>query len=135
MICVCVFISQDTSLPVCVFIWDIENNNHEEVEVSIMFTFQNSDGTPNEVSAGHFNESFTCKVGAHSATDNHVHEKRNSKNIGSSSEVTGVLLHHKHPTQPYTFGIAAKSIHQVQNFTCSALDEFDTHSISWVSIM
>lgn len=100
-----------------------------------MFTFQNSDGTPNEVSAGHFNESFTCKVGAHSATDNHVHEKRNSKNIGSSSEVTGVLLHHKHPTQPYTFGIAAKSIHQVQNFTCSALDEFDTHSISWVAIM
>ena len=106
-----VFISQDTSLPVCVFIWDIENNNDEEVEVSIMFTFQNSDGTPNEVSAGHFNESFTCKVGAHSSTDNHVHEKRNS------SEVTGVLLHHEHPTQPYTFGIAAKSIHQVQNFT------------------
>ncbi|XP_073242353.1 non-lysosomal glucosylceramidase-like isoform X1 [Porites lutea] len=103
---------KDTSLPVCVFIWDIENNNDEEVEVSIMFTFQNSDGTPNEVSAGHFNESFTCKVGAHSSTDNHVHEKRNSKNIGSSSEVTGVLLHHKHPTQPYTFGIAAKSIHQ-----------------------
>ena len=97
-----------------------------------MFTFQNSDGTPNEVSAGHFNESFTCKVGAHSSTDNHVHEKRNSKNIGISSEVTGVLLHHKHPTQPYTFGIAAKSIHQVQNFTMSysALDEFAAHSIS-----
>ena len=110
----CDFISQDTSLPVGVFIWEIDNNNDEEVEVSIMFTFQNSDGTPNEVSSGHYNEAFTCKVGGHSsAADNHVLEKRNSKFSGNSIEVTGVLLHHKHPTQSYTFGIAAKSNHQV----------------------
>lgn len=96
------------------FIWEVENNNEEEVEVSIMFTFQNSDGTPNEVSSGHYNEPFTCRLGGNSSTDNHVLDKRNSvKFSGGSTEVTGVLLHHKHPTQPYTFGIAAKAHHQV----------------------
>lgn len=102
---------KDTCLPVAVFVWQVENNNDEEVEVSIMFTFQNGDGTPNEVSSGHYNEAFTCKVGGHSSTENHVLEKRNSVK-SSGVEVTGVLLHHKHPTQPYTFGIAAKAHHQ-----------------------
>ena len=110
--CDCAFTSEDTCLPVAVFVWQVENNNDEEVEVSIMFTFQNGDGTPNEVSSGHYNEAFTCKVGGHSSTENHVLEKRNSVK-SSGVEVTGVLLHHKHPTQPYTFGIAAKAHHQV----------------------
>ena len=92
----------------------MENYNDEEVEVSIMFTFQNSDGTPSEVSSGHYNESFTCRLGSHSSAENHVLDKRHSvKGSHSATEVTGVLLHHKHPSQPYTFGIAAKSQHQV----------------------
>ena len=97
-------ILQDTSLPVAVFVWEVINNNDEEVEVSIMFSFQNSDGTPNEVSSGHYNQPFTCKIGSHSSKENHVLD-----------EVTGVLLHHQHPTQPYTFGIAAKAQHQVDS--------------------
>ena len=112
-----IIISQDTSLPVAVFVWEVENNNDEEVEVAIMFSFQNSDGTPNDVSCGHYNESFTCRLGSHSSGENNVLDKRNSfKGSVSSSEVTGVLLHHKHPSQPYTFGIAAKAQHQVFMF-------------------
>lgn len=58
------FFFQDTSLPVGLFIWTIENNNDEEVEVSIMFTFQNGDGSPNDTSSGHYNEPF-CSKGVH----------------------------------------------------------------------
>ena len=110
-------ISQDTSLPAAVFIWEVENNGDEEVEVAIMFTFQNSDGTLNEGSSGHYNESFTCKIGSHCAIENHSADKRNSVLTNASTEVTGVLLHHKHPTQPYTFGIAAKAQNQVEGLT------------------
>ena len=109
-------ILQDTSLPVAVFVWEVINNNDEEVEVSIMFTFQNSDGTPNEVSSGHYNQPFTCKIGSHSSKENHVLDEKNSVKFSScGSEVTGVLLHHQHTTQPYTFGIAAKAQHQVDS--------------------
>lgn len=112
MLCGC--INQDTSLPAAVFIWKVENNGDEEVEVAIMFTFQNSDGTLNEGSSGHYNESFTCKIGSHCAMEDQCADKSNSVLTNVSSEVTGVLLHHKHPTQPYTLGIAAKAQNQVK---------------------
>ena len=109
----CDLISQDTSLPVAVFVWEVENDNDEEVEVAIMFTFENSDGTPNEGLSGHYNEPFTCKIGSRCSMEDHSADKRNSVLTNASTEVTGVLLHHKHPTQPYTFGIAAKAQNQV----------------------
>lgn len=112
MLCGC--INQDTSLPAAVFIWEVENNADEEVEVAIMFTFQNSDGTLNEGSSGHYNESFSCKIGSHCAMEDQCADKSNSVLTNVSSEVTGVLLHHKHPTQPYTLGIAAKAQNQVK---------------------
>jgi len=58
------FFLQDTSLPVGVFVWTVENKNEEEVEVSIMFSFQNGDGSPNDTSSGHYNEPF-CSKGVH----------------------------------------------------------------------
>lgn len=133
IVIVSIIISQDTSLPVAVFVWEVENNNDEEVEVSIMFSFQNSDGTPNDVSCGHYNESFTCRLGSHSSGENNVLDKRNSfKGSVSSTEVTGVLLHHKHPSQPYTFGIAAKAQHQV--FMCKFICAFNLAEVNIVHI-
>lgn len=121
---------RDTSLPVAVFVWEVENNNDEEVEVSIMFTFQNSNGTVNEGSSGHYNEPFTCKIGSHCSVEDHSADKRNSVLTNTSCEVTGVLLHHKHPTQPYTFGIAAKAHNQAgkNSVTVTTKTAFDAHS-------
>ena len=104
---------QDTSLPVAVFVWSVENRNDEEVEISIMFTFQNGDGRGGQSgelqSGGHYNESFKCR-GVHST----VKVQDGTSDPGSAgcsqtSDVTGVLLHHQHPTQPYTLAIAAKA--------------------------
>lgn len=121
---------RDTSLPVAVFIWEVENNNDEEVEVSIMFTFQNSDGNVNEGLSGHYNEPFTCKIGSHCSMEDPSADKRNSVLTNTSCEVTGVLLHHNHPTQPYTFGIAAKAQNQAgkNSVTVTTKTAFDAQT-------
>ena len=88
--------------------WTVENNNDEEVEVSVMFTFENGDGTASDT-GGHYNEPFTCK-GVYSEVRNMT-----EKAATWTSDVTGVLLHHAHPTAPYTLAIAATSRHKVIN--------------------
>ncbi|XP_014112403.1 PREDICTED: non-lysosomal glucosylceramidase-like [Pseudopodoces humilis] len=50
---------QDSSLPVGVFIWEVENGRDEDVEVSIMFSLQNGTGAEGDRSGGHWNEPFT----------------------------------------------------------------------------
>eukprot|EP00794_Sanderia_malayensis_P009762 gene9762-10761_t len=52
---------KDTSLPVGMFVWTVENLGKEDIDVTIMFSFQNGDGGPHDSRGGHFNEGFTCK--------------------------------------------------------------------------
>ncbi|XP_031554727.1 non-lysosomal glucosylceramidase-like [Actinia tenebrosa] len=146
---------KDTSLPVGVFIWTIENNNDEEVEVAIMFSFQNGDGNPNDTSSGHYNEPFSskgvhCKVHLETKNDknpqtNHVttpnssgksplnprkHEDAKPSELSTTCDVTGVLLHHKHRSQPYTLAIAAKAKHKAGKsiVTVTTKSSFDSRT-------
>jgi non-lysosomal glucosylceramidase len=52
---------KESSYPVGVFDWNIENTGDTEIEVSIMFTFQNGTGTQNDRQGGHQNISFVEK--------------------------------------------------------------------------
>lgn len=70
-----------------VFIWEVENERDEDVEVCIMFSLQNGTGTKEDRSGGHWNEPFTF-------------EKEGER-------VAGVLLHHCTHVNPVTFAIAA----------------------------
>lgn len=79
---------QDSSLPVAVFIWEVENGNEEPVEVSIMFSMQNGMGAKEDKSGGHWNEPFALQEGG--------------------ERVAGVLLHHCTPTNPFTLAVAAR---------------------------
>lgn len=79
---------QDSSLPVAVFAWDIENKNDYALDVSIMFTMLNGSGHRDDKSGGHWNEPF------------HLEKEGES--------VSGVLLHHCTPVNPYTLCIAAR---------------------------
>ncbi|TNM93595.1 hypothetical protein fugu_001771 [Takifugu bimaculatus] len=80
--------NQDASLPVAVFVWDIENKNDYALDVSIMFTLLNGSGHADDKSGGHWNEPF-----------------RLEKN---GEAVSGVLLHHCTAVNPYTLCIAAR---------------------------
>lgn len=56
------------------FVWTVENKSDEEVEVSIMFSFQNGDGSSDEITSGHYNEPFSskgvhCKVNLHDSKE------------------------------------------------------------------
>ncbi|XP_043934461.1 non-lysosomal glucosylceramidase isoform X1 [Protopterus annectens] len=79
---------KDSSLPVSLFVWDVENQNDYDLEVAIMFTIQNGVGTKDDTQGGHWNEPFYV-------------EKKGEK-------VSGVLLHHCISVNPYTFGISVK---------------------------
>ncbi|XP_061468542.1 non-lysosomal glucosylceramidase [Rhineura floridana] len=78
---------QDTSLPVGVFLWEVESNSPEDVEVSIMFTFRNGMESKDDRSGGHWNEPFSLEKEGHC--------------------VRGVMLHHCTPVNPYTLAISA----------------------------
>lgn len=80
--------SQDSCLPVAVFVWDIENKNDYDLDVSIMFTMVNGSGHKDDKSGGHWNEPF------------HLEKE--------GEAVSGVLLHHCTTVNPYTLCIAAR---------------------------
>lgn len=80
--------SQDSSLPVAVLVWDIENKNEYDLEVSIMFTMVNGSGQKDDKCGGHWNEPF------------HLEKE--------GEAVSGVLLHHCTAVNPYTLCIAAR---------------------------
>uniref|UniRef100_A0A8C2X0F3 Non-lysosomal glucosylceramidase n=1 Tax=Cyclopterus lumpus TaxID=8103 RepID=A0A8C2X0F3_CYCLU len=79
---------QDSSLPVAVFVWDVENNNDFALDVSIMFTMVNGSGHKDDKCGGHWNEPF------------HLEKE--------GEAVSGVLLHHCPAVNPYTLCIAAR---------------------------
>lgn len=80
--------SQDSSLPVAVLVWDIENKNEYDLDVSIMFTMVNGSGQKDDKCGGHWNEPF------------HLEKE--------GEAVSGVLLHHCTAVNPYTLCIAAR---------------------------
>ncbi|XP_069482882.1 non-lysosomal glucosylceramidase isoform X2 [Ambystoma mexicanum] len=80
---------KDSSLPVGVFIWEIENGNDHEIDVTIMFTMRNGSGVVSDKNGGHWNEPF-C-----------VHK--------DGERISGVLLHHVAAANPYTLSVSSRS--------------------------
>lgn len=93
---------KDSSLPLAVFIWDVENAAAEDVEVSIMFSMRNGSGCKSDQAGGHWNEPFSLRQ--------------------EGDPVCGVLLHHCTGSNPYTLGIAVRERPGVH---CSHCTEFD----------
>ncbi|XP_009463414.1 PREDICTED: non-lysosomal glucosylceramidase [Nipponia nippon] len=79
---------KDSSLPVGVFVWEVENGRDEDVDVSIMFSLQNGTGTKDDRSGGHWNEPFAFEK--------------------EGEQVAGVLLHHCTRVNPFTLAISAR---------------------------
>ena len=104
---------QDSSLPVAVFVWDIENKNDYDLDVSIMFTMVNGSGHKNDKSGGHWNEPFQLNK--------------------EGESVSGVLLHQRTPVNPYTLCIAARE--QVWFDDCGRFKEASVaQSILWINL-
>lgn len=80
---------KDTSLPVGIFVWEIENGNEDDIDISIMFTMRNGAGTQSDKDGGHWNEPFCVQE--------------------EGEKISGVLLHHVAAVNPYTLSVSASS--------------------------
>ncbi len=65
---------RESSYPVGVFSWQVENTGQQPVEVSLMFTFQNGTGSTNDSAGGHTNSPFTLPM-AEGVNLRHVHRQ------------------------------------------------------------
>lgn len=97
----------------------MQNYGKADVDVSIMFTFQSSEGKPDDMSFGHYNEPFACK-GVYSDPVNDVGREDGKKSDVTTYHVTGVLLH-RNADPGCTFAIAAKSKQRVCSFISGTL--------------
>ncbi|XP_006143226.1 non-lysosomal glucosylceramidase [Tupaia chinensis] len=79
---------QDSSLPVGVFVWDVENEGDEALDVSIMFSMRNGLGGEDDAPGGLWNEPFCLER--------------------DGETVQGLLLHHPTLPNPYTMAVAAR---------------------------
>lgn len=83
-----IFYLQDSCLPVGVFVWDVENEGDEALDVSIMFSMRNGLGNGDDATGGLWNEPFCLER--------------------DGQTVQGLLLHHPTVPNPYTMAVAAR---------------------------
>nr|XP_055055950.1 non-lysosomal glucosylceramidase [Misgurnus anguillicaudatus] len=105
----------DSSLPVAVFVWDIENKNDYALDVSIMFTMVNGSGSKDDKCGGHWNEPF------------HLEKEGES--------VAGVLLHHQTPVNPYILCISARNKSGLEISHQTAFSPKGTCNALWSDLM
>jgi non-lysosomal glucosylceramidase len=92
---------QESSYPVAVFAWKLENNGQESAEVSLMFSFQNGTGTANDAYGGHGNAPFTRPM-AEGVSLRHIH--RQPKTVISKRDSPAEIIE-----DPLTFAIACRN--------------------------
>ncbi|XP_031762709.1 LOW QUALITY PROTEIN: non-lysosomal glucosylceramidase [Xenopus tropicalis] len=105
----------DSSLPLAVLVWDIENGGDEEMEVTIMFTLRNGSGTRSDRAGNHWNEPFQLQKDGES--------------------VRGMLLHHCTATNPYTMGVAVRERPGVCVSHCTQFDPTGLGQEVWKDLL
>lgn len=59
---------KESSYPVAVFEWEVQNTSQKAADVSLMFTFQNGIGTPNDLAGGFSNHLVKQSLGKETIT-------------------------------------------------------------------
>ena len=98
------FYFQDSSLPAAVFVWSVENHGDEEVEVSIMFTFQSGQGEQSHSGEGVETNSFSSPPPP----------------SGSKGSTKGVSIHQVFNEMPCVYALSAKETVRVISNTILA---------------
>uniref|UniRef100_A0A2I3SJ88 Non-lysosomal glucosylceramidase n=1 Tax=Pan troglodytes TaxID=9598 RepID=A0A2I3SJ88_PANTR len=106
---------QDSSLPVGVFVWDVENEGDEALDVSIMFSMRNGLGGGDDAPGGLWNEPFCLER--------------------SGETVRGLLLHHPTLPNPYTMAVAARVTAATTVTHITAFDPDSTGQQVWQDLL
>ncbi|MHA1686162.1 MAG: non-lysosomal glucosylceramidase [Candidatus Heimdallarchaeaceae archaeon] len=92
---------KESSYPVGIFEWMIENHREEDIKIAIMFTFQNGMGRPNDGESGHRNALFIKEdAGIVGINLHHVFRQRKPVNQRTKED--------EYFEDPLTFTIATK---------------------------
>nr|XP_055207563.1 non-lysosomal glucosylceramidase isoform X3 [Gorilla gorilla gorilla] len=110
-----VIADQDSSLPVGVFVWDVENEGDEALDVSIMFSMRNGLGGGDDAPGGLWNEPFCLER--------------------SGETVRGLLLHHPTLPNPYTMAVAARVTADTTVTHITAFDPDSTGQQVWQDLL
>ncbi|XP_030673352.1 non-lysosomal glucosylceramidase isoform X2 [Nomascus leucogenys] len=110
-----VIADQDSSLPVGVFVWDVENEGDEALDVSIMFSMRNGLGGGDDAPGGLWNEPFCLERGGET--------------------VQGLLLHHPTLPNPYTMAVAARVTADTTVTHITAFDPDSTGQQVWQDLL
>jgi non-lysosomal glucosylceramidase len=102
---------KESSYPVGLFVWNIENLDDSPIEVSLMFTFQNGMGTSGDSDGGHYNKSFVDDKND-SAGVNMFHQLAYSSGEVRTGKVVDLL----------TYTIAARNDENSQITTVGSFD-------------
>lgn len=98
---------KESSFPVAVFEWQVENTWDTPAEISLMFTWQNGMGSGNDNAGGHWNTPFKENLPNGDAVVgvqlHHIHRQVKSLPIGT--ELKGEL---ETIEDPFTFAISAR---------------------------
>ena len=105
---------RESSFPVGVFVWTVENTAEEDVDVALMFTFQNGMGRENDAAGGHSNQAFREKD-ALGVELHHIH-RQPRPSPGSRGRRARTFFE-----DPLTFAIAARADSHVRLTTCTRL--------------
>ncbi|XP_012318747.1 non-lysosomal glucosylceramidase isoform X2 [Aotus nancymaae] len=105
----------DSSLPVGVFVWDVENEGDEALDVSIMFSMRNGLGGGDDAPGGLWNEPF--------------HLERDAETV------QGLLLHHPTLPNPYTMAVAARVTADTTVTHITAFDPDGTGQQVWQDLL
>ncbi|GAB1288438.1 Non-lysosomal glucosylceramidase [Apodemus speciosus] len=106
---------QDSSLPVGVFVWDVENEGDETLDVSITFSMRNGLGGEDDAAGGLWNEPFCLEQ--------------------DGTTVQGLLLHHPTPPNPYTMAVAARCTADTTVTHTTAFDPDGTGQQVWQDLL
>lgn len=106
---------QDSSLPVGVFVWDVENEGDETLDVSITFSMRNGLGGEDDAAGSLWNEPFRLEQGG--------------------TTVQGLLLHHPTPPNPYTMAVAARCTADTTVTHTTAFDPNGTGQQVWQDLL
>lgn len=90
---------RESSFPVGVFVWTVENCDESDAEVSILFTFQNGVGKANDLAGGHSNHAFRAED-ALGVELHHIHRQPRPRQKGHAPSFF---------KDPLTFAIAARA--------------------------
>ncbi len=109
---------RESSFPVGVFVWTIENTADTEADVALMFTFQNGTGRKNDLAGGHRNRALREKD-ALGVELRHVHRQPRPGQKSAFFE------------DPLTFAIAAQADDAIHLTTCTRFVTSDAGAALW----